>query len=73
MTQINKVGKKNTNVRKVRISRNDRLKDANLLSLTSKVGGVSEPAKIDTGLTFRNLIIPRVVKAIRNIDTHTGC
>ena len=24
------------------------------------------------GHTFRNLIIPRVVKAIRNIDTKTG-
>ena len=27
---------------------------------------------IGEGLTFRNLIIPRVVKAIRNIDTKTG-
>ena len=49
----------------VGISRDTRLKDVNLVSLRGA-------KNVNEGLTFRNLIIPRIVEAIRNIDTKTG-
>ena len=54
----------------MRVSRNERLKEVN--SLCGKVGGFSEPANLNDGLTFGNLKIPRVVRAVRNINTQTG-
>ena len=54
------------------ISRNDRLKDVNLVSLRGTRRQYADNEDASEGLTFRNLIIPHVVKAIRNIDTKTG-
>ena len=55
---------------------NNRLKETtNLVSLRGgRVGCTTEhqPSNVGEGLTFRNLIIPRVVKATRNFDTKTG-
>ena len=68
MTQISRVSKNNTNIKCVK----NGLKNANLVSLRGTTGRCTGPEDVGEGLTFRNLIIPRVVKATRNIDTKTG-